>query len=266
MIEPDRLAINAVTTDHDGIEEALAAYEAAGFGAVEFDMGEVEAYLADHDREDIAALLDRHGLDAIGGIGGAADCFGDDSVRENADLVENADVLADLGAETMVVGTDGPEEVEGVEVLEAYADAFAALADAVDVTLCVEFNWSPVVRSLRSAATISRRAGDGVGVLFDPAHYHCTPAKLSELTPENVREVEHVHVDDMRDKPGELSDCNADRVLPGEGHLDLDELFGRIEPEYDGYYAAELFNDQLWALPAEEAARRTRESLRRFEA
>lgn len=266
MISPERLGINTKTTKHDDLEEALAAYQVAGFGAVELDMEEVHEYLADNDLDDLVSRLDRHDLEVIGGLGGIAACFGDDIVEQNADLIRSAEILAALGAGRMVVGTDAPDEMEGVELLDRYADALADLAEEVEVTLCVEFNWSPVVKSLRSAATIARRAGDGVGVLFDPAHYHCTPTKLSELTPENINEIEHVHVNDMRDKPGELSHCNTDRVLPGEGHLDLDTLFGRIEPGYDGYYAAELFNEELWALSAEEASRRTRESLRRFEA
>ncbi len=64
-------------------------------------------------------------------------------------------------------------------------------------------------------------------MIFDPAHYHCTPSKFDQLMPENVATVRHVHVDDMRDKPAELSNRNSDHVLPGQGILDLPALFGR---------------------------------------
>ena len=102
-----------------------------------------------------------------------------------------------------------------------------------------------------------------VGVLFDPAHYHCTPTKFDQLNAETIPLIKHVHVDDMRDKPGELSDCNGDRVLPGQGCLDLPTLCGQIETHgYQGYFSIEMFSDELWAMPAGEAAKLMYESLR----
>ncbi len=87
------------------------------------------------------------------------------------------------------------------------------------------------------------------------AHYHCTPTKASEIDARNTPLIRHVHVDDMRDKPGELSHCNSDRVLPGRGCLDLTDLIGRIESfGYRGFYSIEMFNEELWRLPADEAA------------
>jgi sugar phosphate isomerase/epimerase len=139
------------------------------------------------------------------------------------------------------------------------AAVFAQVADRIassGVTLCIEFNWSPLVKSLYTAADIAQRSGrSNVGVLFDPAHYYCTPTKFEQLTEENVAMIRHVHVDDMRDKPPELSNCNSDRVLPGQGILDLPALLGRLEQYgYDGYFSIELFNEELWAMPVTEAA------------
>ena len=86
--------------------------------------------------------------------------------------------------------------------------------------------------------------------LFDPAHYHTTPTKFEHLTAETVRWIRHVHLNDMRDKPGELSDCNADRVLPGAGMLDAHALISRLEEHgYTGFFSLEMFNADLWALP-----------------
>jgi len=110
---------------------------------------------------------------------------------------------------------------------------------------------------------VARRSGRlNVGVLFDPAHYHCTPSKFEQLTPETVSLIKHVHVNDMRDKPGELSDCNTDRALPGQGILDLRALFGQIERGgYTGFFSIEMFDEALAALPPEDAARRMYDSL-----
>lgn len=170
----------------------------------------------------------------------------------------------------LVVGTDGPEDLRSVaDPIGVIAASLAEVADAIDkspVSLCLEFNWSPVVKSLRTAAEIARRSRrERVGVVFDPAHYHCTPTKFDQLSADNVALIKHVHVDDMQDKPGELSDCNADRVLPGLGCLDLRSLFRRIEKHgYSGYFSIELFNEDLWDMPPGEAARRMYASLLRL--
>jgi len=134
------------------------------------------------------------------------------------------------------------------------------------VTLCLEFNWSPIVKSFRTAAEVARRAAaENVGVVFDPAHYHCTPSKFEQIDAASAPFVKHVHVDDMRDKPGELSNCNADRVLPGQGCLDLAALFGALEQHgYQGNFSIEMFNQELWELPAADAARQMYESLLQF--
>jgi sugar phosphate isomerase/epimerase len=167
----------------------------------------------------------------------------------------------------MVVGTDGPDDLASVkDPMGAIAKVFAQLAKRIKptgVTLCLEFNWSPVVKSLRTAAEIARRTrASNVGVLFDPAHYHCTPTKFDQLTPENIAMIRHVHVDDMADKPAELSNCNSDRALPGQGCLDLKGIFRQLEKHgYRGYFSIEMFSEKLWAMPPKKAAKIMYDSL-----
>ena len=268
-MKKEQFAINSVSTRNTPLEESLAAYQAAGFTNVEFMLTHVTDYLeAGHGMEDVTRLLDEHSIRCVGGFGSVVRCFADADAQEESrrGARTNAETLAELGGSIMVIGTDGPGKRDVADPLEPIVRGVAQAADAVrdlDVTLCIEFNWSPIVKSLRTAADIARRTGrENVGVLFDPAHYHCTPTKFEQLTPENVATIRHVHVDDMRDKPGELSDCNADRVLPGEGCLDLPALLGRLEQYgYDGFYSIELFNEDLWAMPAPEATMRMYQSM-----
>ena len=257
-----QLAINSISTRHANLEEALAAYAGAGFQNVEFYLGHVKEYLArGHSAADARRLTESHGLRCIGGFECTLEAFSQPEKRtaNHALLVENARLLAELGATGMVVGTDGPgapvDDVIG-EIAAAYAEVAQSIADT-GITLLIEFNWSPVVKSLRTAVEIARRSGaPNVGVVFDPAHYHCTPSKFEHINAQSVPFIRHVHVDDMADKPGELSNCNSDRALPGQGCLDWPALFGAIEKHgYDGYYSVEMFSDELWAMPAAQAAK-----------
>jgi 2-keto-myo-inositol isomerase len=179
--------------------------------------------------------------------------------------VANARLVHELGGGTLVVGCDGPEK-PALDALEVVAANFAELVEQtadLDVGIALEFNWGPLIKSLMSAVRVCERVNrPQLGVLFDPAHYYTTVTKFEHLTAATVRWIRHVHLDDMADKPGELSDCNADRVLPGEGVLDLPGLIGALERHgYEGCYAIEMFNAELWGLPAAEAAGRCYASL-----
>lgn len=269
----EQIAINSVSTRHADLEGCLDAYARAGFAHVEFALFHVKEYLAKgRGVGDVARLLRDHDLACIGGFETPLLCFApEERRRQNHETVmANARLLAELGAGILVVGTDGPDNLKTTpDPLGQMAEIFAQVAEEIadtGVTLCIEFNWSPVVKSLRTAVEIAQRSDrSNVGVLFDPAHYHCTPSKLEQIHAGSAPFIRHVHVDDMRDKPGELSDCNGDRVLPGEGCLDLAGILGAIEGHcYDGYFSIELFNQELWEMPAVDAAQRMYESMVRL--
>ncbi len=265
-----QLAINSVSTMRADLEECLAAYHAAGFQNVEFVLKHVKEYLAqNHTVDDVRALLDKYELKCIGGFETGVECFSPAEQRaaNHARILENAQLLSQLGATCMVVGTDGPADPASVaDPVAEIAKVFAQVAKTIKptgITLCLEFNWSPVVKSLRTAADIARKTrASNVGVLFDPAHYHCTPTKFDQLNERNIAMIRHVHVDDMNDKPGELSNCNSDRALPGKGCLDLQAIFKQIEKYgYTGYFSIEMFSEKLWAMPAKKAAKLMYDSL-----
>ncbi len=271
-MKTSQLAINSVSTVRADLEECLAAYHEAGFTNVEFVLKHVKEYMArGRDIAAVRALLDKYRMHCIGGFEMGVECFSPVEQREenHARIVENAKLLEALGASTMVVGTDGPTGQDGGDIVSTIAREFAQVARQIKpagVTLCLEFNWSPVVKSLRTAADIARKTRmSNVGVLFDPAHFHCTPTKFDQLNAQNIAAIRHVHVDDMADKPGELSNCNSDRMLPGKGCLDLKAIFGQLERNgYRGYYSIEMFDEKLWQMPARKAARIMYQSLLPF--
>jgi len=267
-LKAEQLAIHSLSTSHRNLEEALDAYAAAGFRNVEPYLPLVKAWMEDgHTTEQTRELLGSYGLQVIASSELAVECFHASDVllpnlRANA---ENAHLIAELGGSAMIVHTDGPEQVT-VGSLDPIARALLDLAEATEETgvdIAVEFNASPVVKSLQSAVRVAEIADHPrVGVLFDTAHYHVTPTKLGDVNEESVRWIKHVHLNDMPDIPADLAHRDFDRVLPGEGVLDLPEIISALERNgYEGYFAIELFNADLWALPAKETARRCYESL-----
>jgi 4-hydroxyphenylpyruvate dioxygenase len=264
-----QLAINSASTVRATFEECLPAYAEAGFTQVELMLSQVKNYLeAGHSVAQARALLDRHGLRCIGGFECPVSAFApaDLQAANGERILANATLLAELGAYAMVIGSDAPgADFRGDPIahLAARVGELAERTGALGIGLNFEFNWSPLVKSVRTAAAVALQSGSAhAGVLFDPAHYHCTPSKFEQLTPQVVATIKHVHVDDMADIPGELSHCNSDRRLPGQGCLDLPALFGRLEEYgYAGAWSIEMFDEELWAMPTAQAARVMYDSL-----
>jgi len=267
-MEAERLAINSQCTFQRNLEEALDAYAAAGFRCVEPHLNLVKDWLDDgHTVDEARRLFEERNLSVVSSSQLEVTCFGSPDARlpnlkANA---ENARLIRELGADKMIVGTDGPEQ-NSVEALDAVAGAMWNLAEAtedVGVDIAIEFNWSPIIRSLGSAVRVAEIADHPrVGVLFDAAHYHVTPTKLMDINESSVRHIKHVHLDDMPDTPADLAHRDFDRVLPGEGVIDLPKIISALEQNgYEGYFSIEMFSSKLWRLPAKEAARRCYESL-----
>ena len=267
-MKAEQLTINSQCTFHWNLEEAADAYAAAGFRNVEPHLNLVKDWLDDgHTVDEARGLFESRGLRVVASSQLEVAGFGSPDARI-ANLRANADnvrIVRELGADKMIVGTDGPEQ-NSVEALDAIADATRKLAELTEdfgVDIAIEFNWSPIVKSLQSAVRVVERADHPrVGVLFDTAHYHVTPSKLRDINERSVRSIKHVHLNDMPDRPADLTHRDDDRVLPGEGVLDLPKIIGTLEENgYDGFFSIEMFSQDLWRLPTKEAARRCYESL-----
>jgi 2-keto-myo-inositol isomerase len=149
----EQLTINSQCTFHWNLEEALDAYAAAGFRYVEPYLPLVKAWMEDgHTVEQTRELFGSRDLRLVASSELAVECFHASDVllpnlRANA---ENARLIAELGGSAMIVHTDGPEQVTPAS-LDPIARALVDLATATeDVDIVVEFNASPVVKSLGS--------------------------------------------------------------------------------------------------------------------
>ena len=259
-----QLAINAVTVSLDGqnLPDALVAFREAGFTQLEFQLGQVKAWLAaGHTAKDLKALLDTNGLTLLGGFELGLEVFSAPESRgaNLAAQIENARLIDALGGGMLVFGTDGPDGPITTETLPAVAERVKELLAATSdlrVTLGLEFNWGPVLKSLQTAVLVAKLVDDPrVGVVFDTAHYHCTVTKFEDLTPEVVRQITLVHLNDMRDIPGDLSNCNSDRVLLGKGILPVSSILNALDQGgYRGPCSIELFSDDLWAMTPQAVA------------
>jgi sugar phosphate isomerase/epimerase len=101
-----------------------------------------------------------------------------------------------------------------------------------------------------------------VGVCFDVYHHWDEPDLIDRIG-EHADRIVGIQVNDWREPPRSF----ADRLVPGDGSIDLPAIFAALaRGGYDGWYDFELFSDDgrwgtdlpdsLWKIPPRELAER----------
>jgi 2-keto-myo-inositol isomerase len=151
-----------------------------------------------------------------------------------------------------------PQQV--VEKTAANLERLARVAEDFGVRLGFEPIGLPwySVRSWETGVRIVDEVGrDDVGLVVDTWNFYLGENRLDELRATPIEKLWMVHlVDAPRELPPNLT--NGHRLLPGEGGLALKEFVGVLsEIGYSGAVSVELFNEELWSEPPQDAVRRS---------
>jgi sugar phosphate isomerase/epimerase len=264
-----RLSICEFTTLPATFEEDLAAYRAAGvegIGVCEIKLGEGAVELL---RE--SGLRATHCIPSVPSILPLPLMEGPDDPEERVEaLCASVRRLAELDPVCVAFltgpagGRDDARQIilEGIRVV-------AAAGEAAGVRVALE----PVHESQADAFSFVQTIPDAleligsepVGIMLDVWHVS-DPAAIEPY----VDKIAGVHVSDRR----EPTRSHFDRVLPGDGVLDLGAIFNTLEAgDYEGWYDVEIFSDNgtfgdafpdsLWDVDPYELARRARASVER---
>ena len=261
-----RLSICEFTTLTATFDEDLAAYGAAGVegvGVCEFKLGDRSA-----ERLRESGLRATHCIPSVPSILPLPLMEGPAEPEERIEAI-CASVRRLAGLEPVcVVFLTGPGDADDVvrEGIGAVADA----GQAAGVTVALE----PVHPSQADVFSFAHTIEDAleligpapVGIMLDLWHI-CDPKAIAT----HADRIVGVHVSDRR----EPTRGHFDRVLPGDGVLDLAAAFRALDAAgYDGWYDVEIFSDNgvfgdahpdsLWDMDAGELASRARESVERL--
>ena len=126
-----------------------------------------------------------------------------------------------------------------------FVDQFTTIEDALDL--------------------MERSAHPDATTILDPFHVFRGGGDMESILKLKPGQVAISHFNDTPDTPPREEQHDHNRVMPGEGHLDLERYCNLLrEIGYDGWLSLELFNEKHWAEDPAEVARLGLEKLRQW--
>lgn len=152
--------------------------------------------------------------------------------------------------------------VEGLRTVARAAAEIGIRIGLEPVHASIRNDWTLVSTVPEALDLLAEVDEPNLGIIFDTWHLWDTPNVLKHART-HAKRFFGVHINDRR----EPTRSWKDRVLPGDGVIDLPAIFGALEAGgYDGWYDMEIFSDDglfgddypdsLWKLPAIQVVRR----------
>ena len=260
-----KAALNTITIKNAPLLEKIKVAAEAGFQGIGLWSGELEQHKRDSGSLDgVRAALKAGGLEVaeICFVGGWMWAEGEAREKAYASCERTFALGREVGSPVVIACAS-----EGRRSRDRAVADFAELCDLAagyGVTAALEFIGPfQMVKDVASAWDIVQAAGrDNAALLIDTFHFYRGGSRVGDLARVPGGKVALVHINDVVDAPLEqLTD--AQRVLPGEGVLPLDDILRVLERQgYDGYLSLELFNPELWEQDPMAVGKRSRETLR----
>jgi sugar phosphate isomerase/epimerase len=119
-------------------------------------------------------------------------------------------------------------------------------------------------RTIDAALEVLTRAGGGTTVV-DPFHVIRGGDAIDSLSRLKGSQIAISHFNDTVDHPPRSEQHDADRVMPGDGCLDLQRYCDLLRGTgYRGWLSLELFRPELWARDPLDVAREGRRKMQPF--
>jgi sugar phosphate isomerase/epimerase len=262
-----KFSVSEITTFHQTFDEDLASYAAAGAEGI----GVWEFKLPEGDDAESVAKLKASGLKATTVIPGTLSIYPvpfpgpDDPAVRTAEMCAAIRRFAPFEPEVVLVLPGAPPaDVDPGEARRVTVDGFrqaAKVAAEYGLTLGMEplhreiyGTWTTVYTIPETIALMDEIGEPNVELLYDVYHLHDTDDVLAETVKHGRRISPSIHICDWREETRN----DFDRVLPGDGIIDLPGIFGALdavaEPRWvdleifsdDGSFTEQDFEDSLW--------------------
>ncbi len=248
LLEKIRVAAEA---GYDGIELwAVEIYQHIGRGG---EVSDVEKALADHGLEVPCFIAVRN----WGETEGWEYQLALDEARRRFELA------ARLGCPLMVC-TPPIVDKDISQLHEGYKDLLQIGRDTGVRAVLEYISFFQSLNNVADTVTVMDRTGDpGACTILDAFHNWNSSTTLDDLRALPLERIAHYHIDDAHPGKPSGSQTDPDRVMLGEGQIDLaTEMEVLKEKGYDKWVSLELFNAELWQQDPLEVAKSGLEKMR----
>ena len=261
----DRVYLNGSTLMTTPTQRVLAIARKAGYAGIEAraerllkEAAEVRAAAEAAGPGDVLSL---NGISLRLRTEGRAD-----AAALKADLEPRLAVCRALGARYLLAVAPRAPGLRGEAALEGIREGLELVSRrAADDGVGVAFEFLGFADCPLNTPALAGRAVDGmpgVDVVLDSCHWHASGGGSLDGFP--IDRLAVVHLNDAPAKPpADLED--ADRLLPGEGVIDLARLVSELRARgFAGPWSVETFNPLHWSAEPDAVAREGRAAVERL--
>ncbi len=260
------ICLNTSTIKPQPLLEKVRLAGEAGYGGIEIWINDVYEFVGrGGEVRDLEKAIADQGLIVPCTI--AARLWGDAPEEEYPLMLEEVKRRMELAARLgspYIVATPPRYECDLGQVVDRYRDLLD-IGRQTGVRPTFEYiSFFRSVNNLPDAWRVVEQADDpDATLILDAFHNFNSASTLDDLRAIPVARISHYHIDDARrDKPA-LQQTDPDRVMPGDGAIDLaGEIEVLRDKGYDGTVSLELFNRELWERDPAEVVRLGIERLR----
>lgn len=261
-----RYCLNSSTIMPTPLLEKIRIADEAGYAGIELWHSDVDAFLEGGGAlSDVCKALDDHGLAAPTTIflKGWWDTVDEVYTSAMDEVKRRLQQAAEIGAPHAIAGP--PLGAVDFEIGARQYGRLLQVGREFGVKPVMEYlGFADEVNTIEAALRVMDGSGDPEAtIVLDP--FHCFRGgggaeDIARLRPEQIA---MSHFNDAPPFPPRELQQDPDRVLPGEGVIDLKRYCDLLrQVDYDGWLSLELFNRALWARDPHEVARLGLETMR----
>lgn len=255
-----RYSLNSSTIKPAPILEKIRIAAAVGYEAIELWHDDIDLHLAGGGTiDEVRSAVEDCGLEVPTTIflKGWWDAEAPDYSDSMEEIRRRLDQAAAVGAPFSVASPPPWAEVDYDATARQYHDLIE-LGLSRGVRPAFEYlGFAGEVNSIAKALRVIEEAGHPqAAIVIDPFHDFRGGAGHDDIARLTADQIAVSHFNDAPASPPRNEQHDPDRVMPGEGIVDLQKYLALLAGTgYDRFLSLELFREDLWARDPEEVAR-----------
>jgi len=263
-----RYCLNASTIRTTPVLRQIEVTRQAGYEAIELWHDHLDEHLrAGGTLTDVRKALDDNGIVAPTTIylAGWFQPAGEKHIEALDEVRRRLEQSAAVGAKFAIAGPP-PGKADRALGAKHYAELLE-LGKSFGVKPAFEYlGFVEDINTIDDAIDITQRSGHpDATVVVDPFHCWRGGGPVASLAKLKGNQIAFSHFNDSPAVPAASLQEDSDRVMPGDGVVDLKFYCDQLSSTgYNGYLSLELFREDLWAKDALEVAKLGIEKMRPF--